>query len=315
MEGLTQQIQDLFGFVPEAQARLLRSALIIAFLVLLHLVFLRLIRNLDVRARYRWRKTSTYIGVVLGIFLVGRIWFEGFQTVATFLGLLSAGLVIALRDLVVNIAGWFFIIWRRPFVVGDRIQIGDQQGDVIDKRIFQFTLLEIGNWVDADQSTGRIVHVPNGRVFTEAVANYTSGMAYIWNEIPVNITFESNWKAAREILLEIARRHGEHLTEEAERRLEEATRRYMIFYSTLTPTVYTSVAATGVRLTLRYLCEPRRRRGSAQAIWEDILEEFGQRDDIAFAYPTTRYYDNVLEGKPEARAPLPAGGEGTAPAR
>jgi small-conductance mechanosensitive channel len=134
MEGLTQQIQDLFGFGPEAQARLLRSALIIAFLVLLHLVFLRLIRNLDVRARYRWRKTSTYIGVVLGIFLVGRIWFEGFQTVATFLGLLSAGLVIALRDLVVNIAGWFFIVWRRPFVVGDRIQIGDVNGNVIPPR-------------------------------------------------------------------------------------------------------------------------------------------------------------------------------------
>jgi small-conductance mechanosensitive channel len=218
MNEILQQIAEILELGPGAEGRLIRSAAIILILVVLHIVFLRLIRSQDIQFRYRWRKISTYVGVVLGIILVGRVWFEGVQTVATFIGILGAGLVIALRDMVTNIAAWFFILWRRPFVVGDRIQIGEHRGDVIDKRIFQFTLLEIGNWVDADQSTGRIIHVPNGRIFVEPVANYTAGLAYIWNEIPVTITFESDWKAAREILLDIARRHGEHLTEEAERR-------------------------------------------------------------------------------------------------
>jgi small-conductance mechanosensitive channel len=192
-------------------------------------------------------------------------------------------------------------MWRRPFEVGDRIQIGNLAGDVIDLRIFQFTLMEIGGWVDADQSTGRVVHIPNGKVFTEAQANYHKGFQYIWNEIPVLITFESNWIKAKEILYQIGNKHAEHLSESAEQRIKEASRKFMIFYTKLTPTVYTTVKDSGVRLTIRYICEPRRRRDSEQAIWEDILKEFAKYSDIDFAYPTQRFFNNVLEGKSETK--------------
>ena len=76
----------------------------------------------------------------------------------------------------------------------------------------------------------------------------------------------------------------------------------MVFYTTLTPAVYTSVKDCGVMLTIRYLCKPRERRGSEQTIWEDILIRFAACDDIDFAYPTIRRYDNLQEGKPLARA-------------
>jgi small-conductance mechanosensitive channel len=75
----------------------------------------------------------------------------------------------------------------------------------------------------------------------------------------------------------------------------------MIFYSTLTPSVYTHVKDSGVLLTIRYLCEPRRRRDSQQAIWEDILKKFAECDDIDFAYPTQRFYNNSVEGKTGTR--------------
>jgi hypothetical protein len=221
--------------------------------------------------------------------------------------LLSAGLAIALQDPIVNLAGWLFIIWRRPFVVGDRIQIGDHRGDVIDIRIFQFSLLEIGNWVDADQSTGRVIHIPNGKIFREAQANYSQGFQFIWNELPVLVTFESNWKKAKEILQSVAERHAQHFSASAEEQIRQAARKFLIFYTHLTPAVYTSVADSGVLLTIRYLCELQTRRGTAQAIWEEILERFAGADDIDFAYPTSRFYDNPAEGKPEARAPLPPG--------
>ena len=234
--------------------------------------------------------------------LLGRIWIAGLGALATYLGILSAGLAIALKELVANFVGWVFILWRRPFKVGDRIQIGDVAGDVIDLRIFQFTLLEIGNWVAADQSTGRVVHVNNGRIFSDHLANFSAGFRHIWNEVPVLVTFESDWRRAKEVLLEIARRHGEELSRAAEEEIRQAARRFMIFYSKLTPTVYTSVRDSGVLLTIRYLCDARRRRGSEEAIWEDILDAFAAADDIDFAYPTRRFYDNVVEGKPAARA-------------
>lgn len=304
MNQVTDWIQQTLGLSPTTQARVFDSivAIVVLWAVRRLILWFATRRADDVRTRYRWQKTSLYITVPIGILVVGRIWFEGFSSLATFLGLLTAGLAIALKDLIINLAGWGFILWRRPFEVGDRIQVGEHAGDVVDLRIFQFTLLEIGNWVAADQSTGRIIHIPNGKVFGVALANYTRGFQYIWNELPVLLTFESNWQKGKALLREIAERHATHLTEDAARRVREVSRRFMIFYSRLTPTVYTSVADSGVLLTVRYLCEARQRRGTAEAIWEDILKAIASCDDIDFAYPTQRFYDNRLEGKPGAQA-------------
>jgi small-conductance mechanosensitive channel len=285
---------------PAMQRAILESVLLVVVLIILHAIAVRVVRARtdDIRVRYRWRKTLTYIAVFVGLLMVGRIWYEGIANLATFLGLLSAGLAIALRDPIVNLGGWLFIIWRRPFVVGDRIQIGGYAGDVIDHRIFQIVILEIGNWVDADQSTGRMIHIPNGLIFREPLANYTRGMQFVWDELRVLIPFESNWRKAKDILTEIVEHHSSDVVEEARRDMEKAGRQFMIFYATLTPTVYTAVRESGVTLTLRYLCHPRKRRGMAQAIWEDILTRFRDADDIEFAYPTIRYFDRATEANP-----------------
>lgn len=303
MKRWSQWMESALGMSPATQEKLVVSLIIIVLLWLFRRAILMLVwrRVEDVRQRYQWQKTTLYVTVVLGALAVGREWFEGFGSLATYLGLVSAGLAIALRDPLTNLAGWVFILWRRPFEVGDRIQIGDHAGDVIDVRIFAFTLLEIGRWVDADQSTGRMIHIPNGKVFTEVLANYTQGFAFIWNEIPVLVTFESNWRKAKEILHEIALRRAGPLSQTAAREVQEAARKFMIFYKKLTPTVYTSVRESGVLLTLRYLCDPRQRRASEQTIWEDILDAFAECPDVDFAYPTQRFYDNVLEGKPGMR--------------
>lgn len=291
-------MRDWFSLDPAIHGLVLQSVLLLLVILALRTIALRILRSRtdDIRLQHRWRKAITYTSVLLGVFLVGRLWYAGIANLATFLGLLSAGLAIALRDPVVNLAGWVFILWSRPFVVGDRIQIGTHTGDVIDQRLFQITLLEVGNWVHADQSTGRLVHIPNGLVFRDPLANYTRGMQFIWDELEVRITFESNWKRAKELLTGIVEQHGRETVEEAERQMINVSRQYLIFYSTLTPAVYTAVREHGVVLTVRYLCHPRRRRGMGQAIWEDILTAFGQADDIEFGYPTVRYYDHAAEG-------------------
>lgn len=306
MQNIIQWIESNVGLNPEIQTRLLASIIaILLFIVIQRIVLLFVYRRTkDVGIRYRWRKTATYITFVLCVFVVGSIWFRGFQSLSTYLGLLSAGVAIALQTPLVNLAGWFFILWRKPFHVGDRIEIGDVKGDVIDQRIFMFSLMEIGNWVDAEQSTGRVIHIPNGKVFSEPLANYTDGFQYIWNEIAVLLTFESNWEKAKEILTKVIANRGEEFTKTAEDQIRQAAGKMMIYVGKLTPIVYTSVKDSGVLLTIRYVCNPRGRRGSEQNIWEDILHEFAKCEDIDFAYPTQRYYLNHLEGKPEARADI-----------
>jgi len=302
---MTDWLQTHLGMSPELQLRLFATLGTVAGLWVLHKLILAVVyrRVRDPWSRYRWRKSLTYVFMAAGIVIVGRMWFAGVQALATFFGLLSAGLAIALKEPVSNLAGWAFIIWRRPFEVGDRVQIGPHAGDVIDLGVFQFTLNEIGAWVQADQSTGRIVHIPNGKVFTDPVANYNRGFRYIWNEVPVVVTFESDWRKAKQILAKIAVKHAEHLTAQAEQELLAASQQYLINYRKLTPIVYTNVVDYGVQLTIRYLIEPRKRRGTEHAIWEDILTEFAACQDIDLAYHTTRSFKYTEEGKPGLRAP------------
>lgn len=283
-------LEQEVGLSPALQSRLLATLLIVGGLWLIQRIILALAyrRAQDPWLRYRWRKSVNYLTMLVGLVLIGRIWVAGVGSLATFLGLFAAGLAVALKDIVANLAGWAFIVWSRPFDVGDRIQVGAHAGDVIDLHLFQFTLNEIGNWVDADQSSGRIVHVPNGVVLSQPIVNYDQGFRFIWAEIPVTVTFESNWKKAKEILEAIGSRHAEQLTEQVEKELLEASRRYLIAYTKLTPIVYVSAVDHGIRLTLRYLIRSRFRRGSENAIWQDVLDAFAVEPDIDFAYPTTR---------------------------
>jgi small-conductance mechanosensitive channel len=300
MEQLTGWLETAFVASPDTGTKIGISLLVIVLLWVTRIVGVRLVnaRIDDIRLRYRTRKGFTYAAAVIGVLVIGALWLEGVRSLATFLGLFTAGLAIALKDLVENVAGWAFIVWRRPFRVGERIQIGEHSGDVIDIRLFQFSLLEIGNWVDADQSTGRVIHIPCGMTLREPLVNYSRGFHFIWNEIPVLVTFESDWRKAKDILAGIVARDADELSEEAQRRVREASQRYMIFYEKLTPTVYTRVEDSGVLLTMRYLCEPRRRRGTEEKIWEDVLDEFSLHPEIDFAYPTRRFFDNRTEGYP-----------------
>ena len=299
-------IQEYIGISPGVQEQILFTVivLLIGWLVVKLLDKFILNKIEDLTVRYSWKKFVKYFTAALVIIFLSRIWFGVFESIGTFLGLLSAGLAIAFKDLLVNLVGWVFIIIRKPLKVGDRIQIGEIKGDVIDTRLFQFSIIEIGNWVDSDQSTGRIIHIPNGMIFTKWQANYTAGFEYIWNEIPVLVTFEGDWKKAKKILTVIVNKHTIQLTKDAENQIKNAAKKFMIFYDKLTPIVYTSVKDSGVLLTLRYLCYARSRRSTEEAIWETVLDEFSNYDDIDFAYPTRRLYNNIIEGKINARADI-----------
>ncbi|MCB1060055.1 MAG: mechanosensitive ion channel [Calditrichaeota bacterium] len=299
-----KHIATLTGLTPEEQSKIILTLIVLLGLIVLRWLIVRVLhrQSSDARNIYVGRKIVTNSAVVLGVLVIGRIWFEGFQSLATFAGLLTAGLAIALKDLLVNFVGWMFIIWRKPFTIGDRMQIGEVSGDVIDMRLFQFSLLEIGNWVAADQHTGRVVHIPNGKIFTDAQSIYTGAFNYIWNEIAILVTFESDWRKAKEILELLCRKHGADKAESARQAFRDAADKYLISVADAQPRVYTKVEDSGVLLTIRYLCTPHERRMSEEAIWEDVLIEFAKHDNIDFAYPTTRYYDNRGEGKPGARA-------------
>ncbi|MCB1146389.1 MAG: mechanosensitive ion channel family protein [Leptospiraceae bacterium] len=296
-------IQKILGFSYDAQMNFLYSAtmILLAYFSYHIIGYLFRVKFDSPESEYRIRKAVRFSLTVITLTVLLKIWLKNFQ-VGTFLGLLSAGLAIALKDFLVNIAGWIFITLRKPFAVGDRIEVDKAQGDVIDIRIFQFSVLEIGNWSGYDQSTGRIIHIPNGFIFSHSLYNYFQGFNFIWSEIPVLITFESNWQKAKKILNKIIDNYSGNETKTAEKEIRKSNRKFMIRYQVLTPFVYTEVLESGVQLTIRYLCAPRTKRQSVHDLWEKILIEFKKHDDIDFAYPTTRAFLNFKESKQKIQA-------------
>jgi small-conductance mechanosensitive channel len=305
IEHVIDWTEQSLGLSPALASRLLQTVVTIALVFALRRVSRRVLARAvtETSTRYLVNKGLAYALGVSGIVALLKIWTDGVTGVATYLGLASAGLAIALQDPLTNLAGWLFIVIRRPFSVGDRVQIGAHTGDVVDIRIFRILLLEIGNWVHADQSTGRLLHIPNGWVFKNAVASYDQAFGYIWNELELTLTFESNWRKAKDVLTRTVTDHAEQLTLDAQARLIEAAEHYHIKFAKLTPVVWTSVADSGIKLTMRYLCRPRERRSSSSEIWESVLESIAGMPDVDLAYPTMRYFDNVGEGKvPKATA-------------
>ncbi len=272
-------------------ADLLLSAAVVAFVLIVRWVVLRLVhKNVsDAQVWFSSRKYATYIAFLLVVLALTEIWLGGFGGAFTYIGIVSAGIAIALTDVLKNLAGWAYIIVRRPFRVGDRIEISGHRGDVVDVRVFRFSMLELGNWVDADQSTGRLIHVPNGLLFSEPVANATESFPLIWDEVDVLVTFESDWERASDLVLAAVvagapdvkeRRYAEEI--------RQAARGYFIQYTHLEPTVYLVVKDSGVMITGRYLVGARDRRGVTDQIWKAILSSFASEPAVELAYPTQR---------------------------
>lgn len=256
----------------------------------------------DLAARHRIRSLIHWSA--LGVFLatVFLIWITRSESLAgfgTFLGLLGAGVALAMQETLISMAGWFLILMHRLYDVGDRIEVNGTQGDVIHISPFYTHVLEVGGWVKGDQSTGRILSIPNSMAVRHQVYNYTRGFPFIWNEITITVTFESNWIRARETLLETAQHEAEKIQDEVHTQIRAMQSNFAIYYTRLTPIVYTTIVPHGVCLTLRHLVPARQRRKMEHEVCELALKELIAAPDIQFAYPTTRFFHNPQEGKPE----------------
>lgn len=244
----------------------------------------------DLRRRHQFRKTAFYSCFFTFIVIAIAIWTTAIPSVTAIVSFVGAGLALALHEVILCFAGWIVINTKKLFEVGERIESENIRGDVIDINVFHTVMIEVGNWVNADQSTGRIVTLPNSFIFRKPVYNYTKEFAFIWHEIPIMVTFESDYEQARACMLEIAMENAEEVEATMDLMIKKMSDRYMVHYKKLTPVVYTRIVDSGVLLTLRYLTSPQKRRNSEDIISRKILEAFNSIPTIDFAYPTTRFY-------------------------
>lgn len=280
-------------------------------MTVLSLIFIWIIRSLvlfvvkkrthSAYVRYNWNRYSYYVMLFFTAIVIIDIWLKGFGQIITLLGFLAAGIAIALKEPIVNLFGWFFTVWNGSFKIGDRIEIGNQKGDVIEIGLFQFKLMELHAWVGGDQYTGRILYIPNSKIFTEVKANYSTITNYVWHEFDFNITFESNWKKAKEIVYTIVNEKSLSNDQHAIRDAKEFFDVYKIENISFEPIVFTEINENGIRFIIRFYCQANKRRLIEMEINEILIDAFSREKDIVFAYHTMRLYNNKVEGKDGAK--------------
>jgi small-conductance mechanosensitive channel len=139
--------------------------------------------------------------VIIGLTVVSANWY----TALVSLGVLSLILGFALQTPITSLIGWVYLLIRQPYRVGDRIEIGDARGDVIDVSYLDTTLWEFGGpYLSTQHPSGRIIKFPNSLVLNETVYNYSWPLfPYIWNEIKFNIAYDSDLEFVAQTMKEV----------------------------------------------------------------------------------------------------------------
>ncbi|MBN1147016.1 MAG: mechanosensitive ion channel family protein [Anaerolineales bacterium] len=261
--------------------KLILSALVLITQAVIRRLFLSFALNRipnDSPHLYSVRKVTGFVITMLtALFLFG-IWVQRLGDLSVALGILAAGLAFALQEVIGSIAGWITIISGKPFSLGDRIETGGIRGDVVDISVLRTTLMEIGSWLSGDHNTGRIVTLSNAFLFKEPLYNYSAHLNFVWDEVKVPVTYESNWKRATEIMINAVCEHSayQELLPKAEKQRREVRRKLAVKMTPLKPRAYVKLTDNWIELGLVYPVDTDLRRSLRSEISQQILKEFVQ---------------------------------------
>ena len=208
---LYQLLQTRFVWIGDRYPLLPKLVLAVAVII----VCLAVIRLLDVYFvgrvkdavyQYNLKRVMRLIVWLVTAFFILTILFQNWYTAVVSIGLISLILGFALQTPITSFIGWIYILMREPYRVGDRIQIGTATGDVIDVGYLDTTLWEFGGqYLSTEHPSGRVIKFPNSSVLSTPVYNYTWPLfPYIWNEIKVQVAYNSDLEFIAETMREVA---------------------------------------------------------------------------------------------------------------
>jgi small-conductance mechanosensitive channel len=210
----------------------------------------------------------------LFILMVIVIWLEQLRTIAATLMVIAAALVLATKEFILNISGFFFRSSADFISIGDRIEINGIRGDVIDQTILGITLLEIGPGVKTNQYTGLTVFIPNSMFLSNPVRNETHLWGnFVFHLITIPLKIQANWEMAEKALLEAARESCDPYIGEAKTNMEELARRHSLDTPAVEPRVHFQIVEPDKALLVLRIPVPARKRGKIE---QDISRRYLQ---------------------------------------
>lgn len=271
-------LTELVGNEIAARA-IVAGAVVILIVVLVRVVQRLFTRRIQVNeARYRTRKLVTFLGYAAVVLAVIALFSENLDGLTVALGLTGVGVALALQDVIVSLAGFFAVTFGGYYKPGDRVQFGGVRGDVIDIGFVRTTLMELGEWVDGDLFSGRVVRISNSAVFRDPVFNYSGEFPFLWDEIRIPVKYGSDLEFAREILgREVEAEVGEFARRSSEA-WQSLVTRYLIENARVEPLVTMVADESWVTFTVRYIVDYRQRRVTKDGLFQRILASFNASD-------------------------------------
>ena len=180
--------------------------------------------------------------------------------------------------------------------IGDRIALDNNFGDVMDIGVLNTTLMEIRGWVSGDQPSGRVLTIPNHFVINHALFNYTRDHSFVWDEISIPLTYESDWKMARDLILAIVVKETATMTMQADAEIERIGEKYYLPKKVVDPSAYITLTDNWITLDVRYVTDARSRRILRSRLSELILAAIEAEDTITISSSTVTV--TTVDGTP-----------------
>lgn len=271
-----------------------RLAFVIAIVALLFGTY-RLLADVLMRSTNKRRAYNTRNLLRLGFGFVGTV---GTLAVLTdnwlgllfSLGVIGFAITFALQQPLLSLIAWVYITVKQPYGVGDRVRIGNAKGDVIEVEFLVTTLWEInGELVSTNQPSGRVVTVPNSVVLSSNVVNFGGGGSpYVWNEIGIQVAYETDLAFAREVMREEATDLlGEEMSAGIAAYRDALSETPVELEVHDGPTVNLKQEESWVELRLRYLTHPRRGQRVKNELYDRVFDRFNEHPDRV-AFPVSR---------------------------
>jgi small-conductance mechanosensitive channel len=210
--------------------------------------------------------------------------FRHWYSAAMSLGLVSLILGFALQNPIFSFISWIYILIRQPYRVGDRIQIAEFKGDVVEVNYLDTTLWEFsGDYLTNDIPSGRLIRFPNSLVMQSAVFNYSwEQFPYIWNEIPFHVAYESDLKFVEASIKKVTKEElGPDMADKI-RDFKDLVHQTPVEELNVKEYPYVSLRInmnTWVEISVTYLVEPKRAATTRSNIIRRILEELNKHPD------------------------------------
>ena len=229
----------------------------------------------DKKKYFRNRKIKISLTIICWLVVI-LIWKEQIKSLITLISFVSAAVTIALREIIFNFFAGIYINAKKVFEIEDRIEIKGIKGDVITMHSLGFEMLEIADGSEYEQSTGKIVHIPNSAVFSEPTKNFTKAFKYIWDEIKINVELDSNIEETKFNIYNILNSVEtlKEIPQKMENQVDDVTVQYRIYFNKLSPIIYTRITDSHIELSLRYLVHPKKIRMVQDEIYLKVLEEY-----------------------------------------